>query len=300
MDSRIIATVLATAVVAVSCHDYRDDYLKKVQERVYLSTESSPVRYMSSFTESGWFQVQKSGKGFESAAVEISVSPTALVKYNEENGTRYVNLPSMMYYFEKDGEAIVIGKEEFGTELGISWDADILSLFLLTQKDDYVIPLKITASSMPVTEGRDLLLLHPVVPTIGLRARLSREIVYSDTLSGQNVFSERVMLNHPIPTRDISVKLAPASTEGYTSSAGSVPEGAFTLLSQSVTIEKGQTYADFSFRIDYDKFLSGTDVTTTAPCVAAVKLESTSIEYLPISQDIMYFPFRYQKPKSKK
>ena len=300
MDSKKVLIALTAAVAAVSCHDYRDDQVKLVPEQVYLSTESTPVRYISPFEEDSYFAVIKSGKGLESAAVEVSTSATGLVKYNEENGTRYVNLPGSIYDFPDNGKTVIIKKEQDRAILQLDWDDDELCRFLISGKDDYVIPLKITNSSASIAKGRDLLLLHPVVPSVGLRARNSREIAYSDTLSGQAVFTERILLNHPIPTRDLTVSIAGASAEGYASTAEAVPQGAFTLLSTSVTIEKGQSYADFSFRVDYDKFLSGNAMATTSPCVTAVRITGISIDYLPLTQEIMYIPFRYQAPKNKR
>ena len=297
MDSKnIIISLAASALVMVSCHDYRNDYLVDLGEKVYLSTESSPIRNVSPFEEDCSFGIIKSGKGLESALVEVAVSPTALVKYNRENGTRYVNLPESMYTFKDAGTPIKIGKDEARVEVPISWDADILSCYLLLEKEDYVIPLQIVNSNLDVAEGREMLLLHPVVPKVGLRTRLSREIVYSDTLSGKAVMMERVLLSNPIPNRELTVNLVETTTEGYTSTVGSLPDGAFELLSETVTIDKGKTYAEFAFRVDYDKFLDGAAMVTKDPCVAAVKISGTSIDYLPIGQEIMYFPFKYKAP----
>ena len=270
----MILTLLALVPVLFSCEDYRDDYL--LENTVYIRPDAGAVRNFSVFCPGQEVGIIRSGALSDGGKVLVGASSTNLVKYNIASGTRYVNMPS--YIYEISGTEFSFGSDDARKVLYLDWDADRMADLLSESKDDLVMPLSILSSDLSIVEDRNLLLMHPVIPTFSMT---SSSVKVSLRQGDKNIrkVSASLRLDYPVGDRDVTFTV-------------SAPEGFLSLTETAVTVRAGETSASFECVVDpsllYDadgNWLMAGGKVFNAP----VTIEACSLSLLKAGQTVCNF-----------
>lgn len=267
----IITAALALAILS-SCHDFRDDYM--VEDTVYLrSATDAIIQDYSVYDALFRFGVIKSGKGRTGDQVTIGIAPTdSVVRYNERHSTDYLPLSKTMYNSEEiDNKVLTFDPADARVKVDVKWDPAAMVAKMTSEVDNFVIPVYIKDASVAVSKTKYMLLIHPVLSTIGVRnADNAMTCKAGSTFTGKI----GVVLDTPIPGHDVKVKLtytpSPTTVNGLNYAAA--PEGSIKLVSDEVTIKAGLSEVDIEVDLDMTKVPDGTD-----RVAGKVKIESVTV-----------------------
>ena len=159
---KLLLVAMVVPAVMGACKDDRNNYM--VDDSIsYVDSDGTWEEAKGYFTipvydEKYVFPVVKNGKGLSSTTVRLEASESALAAYNTANETNYVALPENCYTFET--KQLNFSKDEIRKFATITWD--MASVAALDPDTDYVIPVQLvsTASDVPVSEDRGLMLLN--------------------------------------------------------------------------------------------------------------------------------------------
>ena len=272
MKLRYILTAALALAAFTACHDFRDDYM--VDDTVYLrSATDALVQDYSVYDALSRFGVIKSGKGRTGDQVTIGIAPTdSVVKYNERHSTNYLPLSKTLYNAEEiDGKVLAFDPADARVKVDVKWDPAAMVAKMTSEVDDFVIPIYIKDASVAISKTKYLLLIHPVLSTIGVREVDNAMNCKAGSTSTGKI---GVVLDTPIPTHDVKVKLS------YTPSSATVnglnyvaaPEGAIKLPVDEVIIKAGLSEVDIDVDLDMTKVPDGTD-----RVAGKVKIESVTV-----------------------
>lgn len=267
----IIIAALALASLS-ACHDFRDDYM--VSDTVYLrSATDALVQDFSVYDALFRFGVIKSGKGRAGDQVIIGIAPTdSVVKYNERHSTNYLPLSKTLYNAEEiDNKVLTFDPSDARVKVDVKWDPAGMVAKMTSEVDNFVIPVYIKGSNLDISKTKYMLLIHPVLSTIGVR-----EADNPMTCKVGSTFTGKigVVLDNPISSHDVKVKLSytPSATTVNGLNYVAAPEGAIKLVSDEVTIKAGLNEVDIEVDLDMSKVPDGTD-----RVAGKVKIESVTV-----------------------
>ena len=203
---KLLLVAMVVPAVMGACKDDRNNYM--VDDSIsYVDSDGTWEETKGYFTipvydEKYVFPVVKNGKGLSSTTVRLEASESALAAYNTANETNYVALPENCYTLETT--QLSFSKNEIRKFATISWDMN--AIFALDPYTNYVIPVQLlsSASDVPVSEDRGLMLLHPEIA----KASISLLDGVTTVENGTFVYHGNVTLSVPVETMDIEVKYA--------------------------------------------------------------------------------------------
>lgn len=265
--------IAALALVSFSaCHDFRDDFM--VEDTVYLrSATDALVQDYSVYDALFRFGLIKSGKGRSADNVTIGIAPTdSVLKYNERHGTNYLPLSKSLYNAEEiDNKVLTFSQDDARIKVDVKWDPQMMVDKMTTETDDFVIPVYIKKASLAISKTKYMVLIHPVLSTIGVREDAVFMTCQEGSTSTELV---GVVLDHSIPNHDVRVKLSfipEAITVGEYSYVAA-PEGSIKLVNDEVTIKAGLTEVDIEVDLDMSKVSYGVD-----RVAGKIKIESVTV-----------------------
>ena len=275
--------IAATALVCITaCHDYRDDYM--VEDTVYLrSATDALVQDYSVYDALFRFGVIKSGKGRTGDNVTIGIAPTdSVLKYNERHSTNFVPLSKSLYNAEEiDNKVLEFAQNDARIKVDVKWDPAAMVSKMTAETDNFVIPVFIKKASLAVSKTKYMVLIHPVLSTIGVR-----EADNAMTCKALSTFTGKigVVLDNPISTHDVKVKLSytPAAATVNGLDYAAAPAGAINLVSDEAVIKAGNTEVDIEVDLDMNKVAEGVD-----RVAGKVKIESVTVVTADGGLDIM-------------
>ena len=287
---RYILFVLAGAFILASCHDYKDDNM--VEDTVYLrSSDDGLVQEVSVYDQVVRFGVIKSGKGRSACTVQLGIdSGDKLFDYNEEHETGFVSLARKWYNADElEDKQVTFSPEDARVKVDVKWDPFDMVGLMLTETDDFVIPVYIKSSSITVNEKKSLLLIRPVLSTLSVRAADN-----AMTCKEESTFTAKVgvKLDHAIPGHDVRVNLSfsPKAMTVNGISYEAAPSGSINLVSSEVIIKAGDFESDVEVDLDMTgvpgsvKYVSGVIRIDSA---AVVIEDGEDINFIPVVQDEM-------------
>ncbi|WP_290535760.1 DUF1735 domain-containing protein [Alistipes sp.] len=297
---KLLLVAMALPAVMGSCKDDRNNYM--VDDSIsfvdsdgsWEATDDKARGYISVPVYTSYtFPVVKNGKGLSGTTVRIEASESALVAFNEANGTDFALLPETCYTFET--KQLNFSKDDIRKYVTISWNMD--GVFELDPATNYVVPIQLvsTASDVPVSEDRSLMLLHPEV------SRVSMQLLETGTTTVENgtfVYNGNVTLSSPVPVSDITIEYAidddPALVEAYNKANGTsyevVPTGFASMVDDSAVIKANETEVPFACQLNLDKLLASVDKMETGILIP-VRISSVSKgAFVAEGSDIVYFP----------
>lgn len=294
---KLLLVAMVVPAVMGACKDDRNNYM--VDDSIsYVDSDGTWEEAKGYFTipvydEKYVFPVVKNGKGLSSTTVRLEASESALAAYNTANETNYVALPENCYTLETT--QLSFSKNEIRKFATISWDMN--AIFALDPYTNYVIPVQLlsSASDVPVSEDRGLMLLHPEIA----KASISLLDGVTTVENGTFVYHGNVTLSVPVETMDIEVKyavdfdptLVAAYNEEHGTSYEAVSAGFASTVASSSVIKAGETSSPFGCQLNLDELLSGIDkldngvlipVRMSAVSAGAVPEQGSELVYIPI------------------
>lgn len=289
----IVALIASTALVG--CKDERDNFM--VDDTIsFINTENYAT--VSVYNEKYDFPVMKNGKGFSGATAHLTVSETALDEYNAANATNYVTMPENCYKFS--ATTLKFAKDDLRKIVELSWDET--AVLALDKSKDYVVPVQLSVDngSVQVSEGLDLLIVHPKLSSVSMEKTLAASLLPS--AAGDAISCDgNVVLDNPISVMDVTVNftidnsLIAAYNEANGTDYIAAPDGFATMASATSQIAAGQTSAPFTCNFDSDLLFAGSELKVTGNMLVPIRISSTSVDGLGISNGVMYVPFTMDK-----
>lgn len=289
----IVALIASTALVG--CKDERDNFM--VDDTIsFINTENYAT--VSVYNEKYDFPVMKNGKGFSGATAHLTVSETALDEYNAANATNYVTMPENCYKFS--ATTLKFAKDDLRKIVELSWDET--AVLALDKSKDYVVPVQLSVDngSVQVSEGLDLLIVHPKLSSVSMEKTLAASLLPS--AAGDAISCDgNVVLDNPISVMDVTVNftidnsLIAAYNEANGTDYKAAPDGFATMASATSQIAAGQTSAPFTCNFDSDLLFAGSELKVTGNMLVPIRISSTSVDGLGISNGVMYVPFTMDK-----
>lgn len=263
---KLLLVAMVVPAVMGACKDDRNNYM--VDDSIsYVDSDGTWEEAKGYFTipvydEKYVFPVVKNGKGLSSTTVRLEASESALAAYNTANETNYVALPENCYTFET--KQLNFSKDEIRKFATITWD--MASVAALDPDTDYVIPVQLvsTASDVPVSEDRGLMLLNLQLADVSMALL---ETGATSSVDGAFVYNGNVSLSVPVSTMDVEVKYAidtdPSLVDAYNAANGTSFEapadGFATMMAASSVIKSGETTAPFACQLNSSALLSSLD-----------------------------------------
>lgn len=284
MKYRYILSIVLAGACLSACHDFRDDHM--VEDTVYLRSESDAlVQDFSVYDAVSRFGVIKSGKGRSAATVTLGIAPTdSVLKYNELHKTDYLPLGRSFYNADElDGKVLNLAAAEARAKVDVSWDPRTMVAEMQAGADDYVIPVYIKEASIDISKTKYMVLIHPVLSTLSVRAQDNFM-----TCKEGSTFTGKVglLLSNPIPGHDVRVKLA-YTPEAVTVSGASyeaAPEGAIKLVTDEVTIKAGNTEVDVEVDLDMNPVAAATTrVSGKISVVSVTVMAGEGLDFMPVT-----------------
>ena len=249
MMKKIILLLGAAALCLAACEDYRDEYI--TPDSVYLrSADDSLMVSYSVYDAVNRIGVIKSGKGAKDCTVTLAIDNSVVGDYNHDHHTNYVPLPKALYNAkELDGMVIKMGAEDVRAMVEVKWNPADMVDEMTSSPDRFVIPICIKSASISVNEAKKILLVKPVMATVG-----PSKLANSMSCKQNSTATVRVglVLSEPVETKDITVKLA-FSPRAFTAGGNdyaAAPAGSVTLRKNSVVIPSGNTEVDVQVDLD--------------------------------------------------
>lgn len=165
---KTLYTVLCAASVAMlsSCESDIDNFM--VNDTVgLLNPGLVNAKVFAGLDDPYDIYVLKSGKGFNSAEVTISVDNNVLTSYNEENGTEYTAIPTDCYTVTVN--SLSLTPDTYRAPFVITWNRDKLSQALEKAQEDkaaLALPMRMTVSGAPELNIDEERLTTIIVPQI--------------------------------------------------------------------------------------------------------------------------------------
>lgn len=289
----IVALIASTALVG--CKDERDNFM--VDDTIsFINTENYAT--VSVYNEKYDFPVMKNGKGFSGATAHLTVSETALADYNAANNTNYAAMPENCY--KLSATTLKFAKDDLRKIVELSWDET--AVLALDKSKDYVVPVQLSVDngSVQVSEGLDLLIVHPKLSSVSMEKTMAGSLFPS--AAGDAISCDgNVVLDNPISVMDVTVNftidnsLVAAYNEANGTDYKAAPDGFATMASATSQIAAGQTSAPFSCNFDSDLLFSGSELEVIGNLLVPIRISSTSVDGLGISNGVMYVPFTMDK-----
>lgn len=298
---KLLLVAMVVPAVMGACKDDRNNYMVDDSisfvdsDGTWEASDDKPQGYISipAYGETYQFPVVKNGKGLSSTTVRLEASESALAAFNEANGTNMVALPSNCYTLETT--QLNFSKEDVRKFATINWDLAAISA--LDPDTNYVIPIQLTstASDVPVSEERGLMLLHLALADVSMSLL---DTGMTTVANGTFVYNGNVSLSVPVSTMDVEVKYAidtdPAVVEAYNAANGTtfaaVSEGFASMTSASSVIKAGETTAPFACQLNLDQLLASVDKMDDGVLVP-VRISSVTTGVY-IGSDIVYIPVK--------
>ena len=249
MMKKIILLLGAAALCLAACEDYRDEYI--TPDSVYLrSADDSLMVSYSVYDAVNRIGVIKSGKGTKDCTVTLSIDNSLVGDYNYDHNANYVPLPKSLYNAaDLDGMVVKMGADDARAMVEVKWTPADMVAEMTASPDKYVIPIRIKSATISVNEAKRILLVKPVMATVGPRA-LSNSV--SCKQNSTATVKLGLVLSEQVDTKDVTVKLAftpRAFTAGGIDYAAA-PAGSVALRKDSVVIPSGDTEVDFQVDLD--------------------------------------------------
>lgn len=286
----IVASFVSIATGA--CTDERDNFM--VDDTIGL-VKNNQVIDVSIYEGQYQFAVIKSGKGQQSATVNLTVSETALAEYNTANGTDYTLMPESCYAISSS--AINFTKSEIRKFIDITWNNT--AIFALDGSKEYVIPLQVSVSNdaVAVDANRSLAIVYPKRASISMGAPLAEAM---SPVASRAVITRQgaIALSYALEM-DITINYAIDNSliAAYNAANGTdykaAPEGLVTLAAASSVIAAGQQSATFSCQLNSQSLFTGNVLNSVDEnkYLAPVRITSISVDGVNITDDnIMYVP----------
>lgn len=298
---KLLLVAMVVPAVMGACKDDRNNYMVDDSisfvdsDGTWEASDDKPQGYISipAYGETYQFPVVKNGKGLSSTTVRLEASESALAAFNEANGTNMVAVPSTCYTLATT--QLNFSKEDVRKFATINWDLAAISA--LDPDTDYVIPIQLTstASDVPVSEERGLMLLHLALADVSMSLL---DTGMTTVANGTFVYNGNVSLSVPVSTMDVEVKYAidtdPAVVEAYNTANGTtfaaVSEGFASMTSASSVIKAGETTAPFACQLNLDQLLSSLDKLNDGVLIP-VRISSVTTGVY-IGSDIVYIPVK--------
>lgn len=294
---KLLLVAMVVPAVMGACKDDRNNYM--VDDSIsYVDSDGTWEETKGYFTipvydEKYVFPVVKNGKGLSSTTVRLEASESALTAYNTANETNYVALPENCYTFETT--QLNFSKDEIRKFATITWD--MASVAVLDPDTDYVIPVQLvsTASDVPVSEDRGLMLLHLELADVTMALLSEGTTSLSD---GAFVYNGNVSLSVPVSTMDVEVKYAidndPALVEAYNAANGTsfeaASEGLASMSAASSVIKAGETSAPFGCQLNLNELTSSIDKLDNGVLIP-VRITSATTG-VNIATEVVYVPVK--------
>lgn len=294
---KLLLVAMVVPAVMGACKDDRNNYM--VDDSIsYVDSDGTwetTKGYISipAYGETYEFPVVKNGKGLSSTTVRLEVSESALAAYNTANETNYVAAPENCYTLVT--KQLNFSKDEIRKFATINWD--LAAIAALDPDTDYVIPVQLvsSASDVPVSEDRGLMLLHLELADVSM-ALLSEGT--TSLSNGAFVYNGNVMMSVPVSTMDVEVKYAidtdPALVEAYNAANGTsfeaVSDGFATMTAASSVIKSGETTAPFGCQLNLDELMASIDKLENGVLVP-VRITSVTTG-VNIGSELVYIPIK--------
>lgn len=253
---RIIPILAVSAVLFAGCtHDLDHNMVDDVIGFATTTGITQPSLLQDGINIS----VLKSGKGqatSEAASVILAACTQAeLDLYNEANGTDYLLAPSGKYTLEKSELEFTV--QDARQTLHVDWDKNYF--FNTNEAGDHcVIALKIAESSIKVDSLRSVLIVRPLLSSVGFAGEDIRNFYPDEKMASEVIeYEGTARIDNPIATGDATIKLevdnsliAEASEKRGTAYK-QAPQGLFSLKEDKLVIKAGESFGYFKFTIDY-------------------------------------------------
>lgn len=299
---KLLLVAMVVPAVMGACKDDRNNYM--VDDSIsYVDSDGTWEEAKGYFTipvydEKYVFPVVKNGKGLSSTTVRLEASESALAAYNTANETNYVALPENCYTFET--KQLNFSKDEIRKFATITWD--MASVAALDPDTDYVIPVQLvsTASDVPVSEDRGLMLLNLQLADVSMALL---ETGATSSVDGAFVYNGNVSLSVPVSTMDVEVKYAidtdPSLVEAYNTANGTSFEapadGFATMMATSSVIKSGETTAPFACQLNSSALLSSLDKLDNGVLIP-VRITSATTG-VNVATEVVYIPVKNSEIK---
>lgn len=285
-----LSVLVAAMALMCSCEDFRDSHM--VEDTIYLRSESADlIQDYSVFDALFRIGVIKAGKGRTPATVELGIAPadTVLV-YNQRHNTDYIPLSRSLYNSEAiDGNVISFSAAESRVKVDVEWDPQAMVNKMLSEKDNFVIPVYIKNASLKVSDSKYLLLIHPVLSSVTVSAP---DYSVSCQAGGRTTCKVGVKIDNAISGHDVKIKLnyTPKVVLANGINYVEAPAGSIKLVKEEVIIPAGAQ--EISVAVDLDMAGIADSISHIAGEISIVEAEvvienGKNIDFIPVLNDKM-------------
>ncbi len=227
--------------------------------------------------------VLKSGKGFQSAKVSISVDPAVLAEYNSTADVHLSMMPEDCY--EMTLSTLELSVSDYERPFLISWNRERLAEVLAADAN-IGLPLRLTVEStdVNVNESRLTTIIQPSIetPMISLS---SSGLVTGLMPTRRSSIKEDVYMTvetNYIPKEDISYRLVvdPSIVEDYNATHNTdymvLPEEAYSLEADGWQVKKNMKSGRYKFTFNREALIPENGASRFGEYILPVRLETNS------------------------
>ena len=288
-------TALICLLAFCGCEDSRDKFM--VNDMVGYSRSYGAIK-VSVFDEKFIISLNKSGRGRSSADVTISQADTSLENYNRKlsmSNPSHIDIkPLNPGLYKLSEQKFHFAKSDTRKTIEAAWSA---SEFIdAIAGEAKAIPLKLFSNGTAVNNERDLLIICPVNPSIGMDAEMAPSMKASLDITKKETASASISIDMPVKSQDIDIVLSidRSLVSVYNSSHGTnyeeAPEGLISLENSSLSLKKGESKVSFSYVLDMSKFYKDGVLVPFSSFLVPITMRSVSLKGLAVGTRTMYIP----------